>query len=121
MSNILAGLFGQHSDYKRLEQELEDSGFSDSEYIVYLTEDHHNSQYLASVEIKDNDLADNVRQIFGKNHAQKTYLFENMSIEQASYSNLRKYIDARSKAEIHDSPNVKIKQQHNGIDSEVKF
>jgi len=52
MSSILAGLFGPHSDYKKLEKEIEGLGFLDSEYIVYLSDDHHNSQYLASVEIK---------------------------------------------------------------------
>lgn len=120
MSNILTGLFESHSDYKRLENELETSGFENSDYIVYLTEDHHHSQYMASVEIKNNDQAQRAKDIFHQNSVLKTYLFENMNISQASYSNVKKYIDARSKAEIHSSPDVKIKVQHDGITSEVK-
>ncbi|MCX8524519.1 hypothetical protein OF897_11405 [Chryseobacterium formosus] len=120
MSSILAGLFGPNSDYKKLEKEIEDLGFLDSEYIVYLSDDHHNSQYLASVEIKNRDMTDKLRHIFSENHVHKTYLFENMSIDQASYSNLKRLIDARSKAEIHSSPDVRIKVQHDGMNSEVK-
>lgn len=120
MSSILAGIFAKHSDYKKLEQELEASGFLDSEYIVYLSDEHHNSQYLVSVEIKNKDFTDKTRQIFGENHVLKTFLFENMSINQASYSNLKRLIDARSKAEIHSSPDVRIKVQHDGMNSEVK-
>jgi CRISPR/Cas system-associated exonuclease Cas4 (RecB family) len=121
MSSILAGLFERHSDYKRLENELETSGFENSDYIVYLTEDHHQSQYMASVEIKDNEQAQKAHHVFHQNSVLKTYIFENMNIGQASYSNVKKYIDARSKAEIHNSPDVKKKSQHSGMDSEVKF
>lgn len=121
MSNILAGLFGHHSDYKKLEADLESSGFETSDYIVYLDDNHHNSQYLASVAVTDQSQTENAKNIFSLNSVLKTYLFENMSIDQAHYSNIKKYIDARSKAEIHDSPEVKIKASSNGIDSEVKF
>ena len=122
MSNILAGLFEHHSDYKKLETDLESFGFDNSDYIVYLNETTHNgSQYLASVVVKDNGQIDNAKNIFSQNSVLKTYLFENMGIEQAHYNNLKKYIDARSKAGIHNSPDVKIKASSNGIDSEVKF
>lgn len=120
MSSILTGLFEKHSDYKKLERELEASGFSDSEYIVYLNDDHHNSQYMVSVEIKDKSVTEKTKQIFTENHVMKTYLFENMSIDQASYGYLKRLIDVRCKAEIHSSPDVRIKAQHNGITSEVK-
>lgn len=121
MSSILAGLFERHSDYKRLENELENSGFENADYIVYLTEDHHHSQFMASVEIKDDEQAKKAHDVFHQNSVLKTYMFENMNISQASYNNVKKYIDARSKAEIHNSPDVKKKSQHSGMDSEVKF
>ncbi|CAD7816517.1 hypothetical protein CHRY9390_03185 [Chryseobacterium aquaeductus] len=120
MSNILAGIFDRHSDYKRLETELEASGFENSDYIVYITDEHHRSQYLVSVEIKDVEKGKTAQDIFLQNSVLKTYLFENMGIAQASYSTVKKYIDARSKAEIHNSPDVRIKVQHDGINSEVK-
>jgi len=120
MSSILAGIFAQHSDYKKLEQELEASGLSNSDYIVYLSDDHHNSQYTVSVEIKNRETNEKARHVFDKNDVLKTYFFENMSINQASYNNLKRLIDARCKAEIHSSPDVRIKVQHDGMNSEVK-
>ncbi|WP_292011203.1 hypothetical protein [Chryseobacterium sp.] len=119
MSNILAGLFEFHSDYKKLESDLENSGFENSEYIIYL-DNSHNTQYLASVAVKDLDQVDNAKHIFSQNAVLKTYMFENMGIEQANYDNLKKYIDARSRAEIHNSMNIKIKGSTEGINSEVK-
>ncbi|WP_336960037.1 hypothetical protein [Chryseobacterium contaminans] len=122
MSNILAGLFEHHSDYKKLESDLENSGIPSSDYIVYLNSEAGNdSQYLASVAVKDSSQADSARSIFMQNAVIKTYLFENMSIDQANYDTIKKYIDARNRAEIHNSPDIKIKTASDGMNSEVKF
>ncbi|SEM27022.1 hypothetical protein SAMN05421856_102110 [Chryseobacterium taichungense] len=120
MSNILAGLFEPHSDYKKLEADLENSGFGNSDYIVYLNEDNHHSPYIVSVAVKENQI-DNAKNVFSQNTVMKTYLFENMSIEQANYVDIKNYINVRNKAEIHNSPDVKIKGSTSGMDSEVKF
>jgi len=121
MSKILAGLFEPHSDYKKLETDLESLGFGNSEYIVYVNDAQHNTQYLASVAVHDNEQVENAQNIFNQNSVVKTYLFENMTIQQAEYHNIKRFIDARSKAEIHNSPDVKIKSSTQGIDSELKF
>jgi len=121
MSNILAGLFAHHSDYKKLEADLENSGFENSDYIVYLNNGSDSAQYLASVAVKDNNQTDNARNIFGENSVIKTYLLENMGIGQANYDNIKRFIDARNRAEIHNSLDVKIKASSSGMDSEVKF
>lgn len=120
MSNILAGLFQHHSDYKKLESDLENSGIPSSDYIIYLSSETSNAQYLASVAVKDNSQADSVRSIFTLNAVIKTYLFENMSIDEANYDTIKKYIDARNRAEIHNSPDIRIKTSTEGINSEVK-
>jgi hypothetical protein len=120
MSNILAGLFEHHSDYKKLETDLENSGFENSDYIVYLNEEDNHS-YIASVSVKDHEYVDIAKNIFTQNSVRKTYLFENMNIQDTSYGNLKKYIDARNRAEIHNSPDVRIKGSTTGMDSEVKF
>lgn len=120
MSNILAGLFEPHSDYKKLEADLEGSGFENSEYIVYLNEDNHHSPYIVSVAVKGHQI-DNARNVFSRNTVMKTYLFENMNLEQANYITLKNYISARNRAEIHNSPDVRIKGSTAGMDSEVKF
>ncbi|NIF06301.1 hypothetical protein F3J23_12715 [Chryseobacterium sp. Tr-659] len=121
MSNILAGLFEHHSDYKKLEGDLENSGFENADYIIYLNSDTNNAQYLASVTVKDNGQIDTARNVFVQNAALKTYLFENMSIREANYDTIKKYIDARNRAEIHNSPDIKIKTSSDGMNSEVKF
>lgn len=121
MSNILAGLFEHHSDYKKLEDDLENSGFQNSDYIIYINSENHSTQYLASVAVKDSSQIERARSVFTQNEVHKTYLFENMSIEQASYDTIKKYIDARNRAEIHNSPDIKIKTSSDGMNSEVKF
>lgn len=121
MSKILAGLFESRNDYKKLEKDLESSGFGNSEYIVYVDDSHNRPQYLASVAIKDGEQASNAQNVFTQNAVLKTYSFDNMSIDQADYQNIKRLIDARSKAEIHNSPDIKIKGSTSGIDSEVKF
>ncbi|MET3037118.1 hypothetical protein ABXT08_13490 [Chryseobacterium sp. NRRL B-14859] len=121
MSNILAGLFEHSSDYKKLEDNLENSGFQNSDYIIYINNENHGNQFLASVAVKDSSQAEIARSIFTQNEVLKTYLFENMSIDQASYDTLKKYIDARNRAEIHNSPDIKIKTSSDGMNSEVKF
>ncbi|WP_374459535.1 hypothetical protein [Chryseobacterium taeanense] len=119
MSNVLAGLFEPHSDYKKLEADLESSGFQNSDYIVYLNEENH-SPYIVSVAVKDHEI-DSARSILDKNTALKTYLIENMNLEQANYTYIKNYIHVRNKAEIHNSPDVRIKGSTSGMDSEVKF
>lgn len=120
MVNILAGLFEHQSDYKKLEEDLESSGFGNSDYIVYLNERSQYSPYFVTVEVKDDQIA-NARDVFSQNTALKTYLLENMSLEQASYKDIKNYITIANKAEIHNSPNVRIKGSSSGMDSEVKF
>ena len=63
MSHILAGVFGHHSDYKKLESDLENSGFGTSDYIVYLNDGSGNSQYLASVTVNDLNQIDLARKL----------------------------------------------------------
>lgn len=121
MSTIITGVFQRHSDYKRLEIELEMAGFDNADYIVYITEDHHESPYMTSVQILNQMQESNARRVFAENSVLKTYQFENMSISEASYPKLKKYIDAKNKSEIHPSPDFKFKSATEGMDSEVKF
>ncbi|KQR94838.1 hypothetical protein ASG01_02945 [Chryseobacterium sp. Leaf180] len=120
MADILAGIFERNSDYKRLEMELESAGKQDSDYIVYLNDDH-SSQYMATVQVQSVTEAEEIGRIFSENSVVKSYYIENMNIREASYDTVKKFINTRSKAEIHNSPDVKIKTPNDGMDSEVKF
>lgn len=120
MSNILTGVFTHESDYKKLEADLEQSGFDNSDYIVYLLDDSH-SPRLVSVAVHDAVRTELAGSIFSSHGAVKTYLIDNMSIHQADYQTVKRFIDSHNRAEIHNSPDVKIKGATDGMDSEVKF
>lgn len=120
MSSILTGIFTSNSDYKRLENELETAGFDSNTYIVYLEDGNNHSQYMASVETNNELQIDTVKNIFNLNSVLKTFTFQNMSISEAKYEDLKKHISVTCKSEIHSSPNLKKKILHTGIDSEVK-
>ncbi|AJW62137.1 hypothetical protein OZ664_06100 [Elizabethkingia sp. HX WHF] len=120
MSNIITGLFNNQRDYKKLETDLENSGFSNSDYIVYLNEDV-NANYMASVVIKTDSEAEKAKLVFDQNNVLKVYWFENMTIDDAkSYENLKKEIDVRNKYQIHSFPDLKFKSSSEGMGSEVK-
>ena len=121
MSHIIAGLFEHRSDYKKLESDLENSGFENEDYMIYLNNDSNNSQYMASVTVKDIDQIDLARNVFIQNAALKSYLFENMNINETNYDTIKRYIDVRNRAEIQNSPDIKIKTSSDGMNSEVKF
>ncbi|WP_294249862.1 hypothetical protein [uncultured Chryseobacterium sp.] len=120
MSNVLAGIFNYGNDYKNLEADLEQSGFDNSDYIVYLNEGSHAPQ-LVSVAVRDAAQAEHAGSIFSSHGALKTYLIDNMSIHQADYQTVKRFIDSHNRAEIHNSPDVKIKGATDGMDSEVRF
>ena len=121
MPTIITGVFQKHSDYRRLEIELEMAGFQNEDYIVYITEDHHNLPYMTSVQITNQADEAKARKVFGENSVLKTYVIDDMSIGEASYPIVKKYIDTKNKTEIHASPDLKFKGATEGMDSEVKF
>ncbi|MGX9984813.1 hypothetical protein [Soonwooa purpurea] len=121
MSSIITGLFTNQSNYGGLEKDLEAKGISSSRYIVYLDKNNLNN-YAASVEVEDDVEAEKVSEVFNKNEVKKTYLFNNMTIKDATnYDDLKKTIERRAAAEIPNTPDVKIKETDSGIDSQVKF
>lgn len=106
---------------KKLEADLENSGFENSDYMVYLNGEDSNSQFLVSVALKSNEQTAHAQNIFLKNNVLKTYIFDNMGIKQSDYMTIKRLINARNKAEIHNAPDVKIKGSTAGMDSEVRF
>ncbi|SKB74878.1 MULTISPECIES: hypothetical protein [Soonwooa] len=121
MASIITGLFNNHSNYKTLESDLENAGIDGSQYIVYLnnSSDEH---FSASVQVRDDAHADSVSEIFNKNDVNKTYLFNNMTIQEASnYEDLKKRIEVLAAAQIPNTPDINIKETDSGIDSQVKF
>ncbi len=111
MSHILAGLFDHHSDYKKLESDLENSGFENEDYMVYLNSDSNHSQYLASVTVNDNSQIDLARNIFVQNAALKSYLFENMNIGEMNYDTIKNTLMQGIGPKFITAPILKSKHQ----------
>lgn len=121
MASIYTGLFSISHEHKKLERDLEDSGFSDSDYVVFLN-NNGTSQYVASVSVKDQSQTQLASKIFERNRATKTFLFNDAEHKDLySYPTIKNWMDARSKAEIQETPSLRIKTSSSGIDSEVKF
>ena len=117
MASIYTGLFDSSYEYKKLESDLENSGFNQSDYIVFIDNDGI-AEFVASVSIKDNSQAEIANEIFLKNHAIKTFLIDNTDLnEMSSYSNIRKWISVHSKAEVVKAPILKIKYSTKGIET----
>ncbi|WP_300674850.1 hypothetical protein [Soonwooa sp.] len=120
MASIITGLFNNHSNYKTLENDLENAGIENSQYIVYLNNsgDEH---FSASVQVRDDAHADSISEIFNRNDVNKTYLFNNMTIEEASnFEDLKKRISVLANAQVPTTPDVNIKGTSSGMDSQVK-
>ncbi|MBQ0152656.1 MAG: hypothetical protein KBS61_07160 [Chryseobacterium sp.] len=100
--------------------ELETLGVNHSQYIVYLNNGNNHSSYMASVEIQDPNQTEKVQNLFAHNSVLKTYIFDNMNIKEATYDEVKKLISVKCKSEIQNSPNLKKKEMHFGINSEVK-
>lgn len=117
MGNIIVGLMTQQNDYQNLIKELEQSGFDDSEYIIYHTESGENNTFLASIAANNEYQKQKAEDIFIKQKAIKYYYFHNTDIgEKMPYDILKKKISIRAKSEIHPSLDIKHKSSHHGLD-----
>lgn len=121
MANVYTGLFNNAHEYKKLERDLEDSGFRDSDYIVYINNDG-NAQYVASVSVKNERQSEIAAEVFSKNQVVKTFTINNTDLnEMRDFEDVRKFITVHSKAEISQSPNLRIKSANKGIDPNLSF
>ncbi|WP_312324324.1 hypothetical protein [Soonwooa sp.] len=121
MGNIIVGLMSQQNDYQNLRFELEESGFRDSDYIIYLN-NGENDSFWASISANNDQQKNKGEEILKKLDAKKSYYFKNVDIEDAkSFDALKKEIGIRAKSEIHPSPDIRHRTPHHGLNSEIKF
>lgn len=119
MGNIIVGLMTQQNDYQNLIKELEQSGFEDSDYIIYHNESGENNTFLASIAANNEHQKQKAEDIFIKQKAIKSYYFHNTDIkEEMPYDMLKKEISIRAKSEIHPSLDIKRKTSNHGLDIE---
>lgn len=122
MSNIIAGLFNQNVEYKVLEADLENAGFSSQDYLIYINDDNDRDHFMASVEVNNENAKNAVDEIFAQNDVTNSYEIENWNIQDAkNYDALREHINVISRTEIKEAAPVDIKSTGDGLDTEVKF
>lgn len=123
MSKVITGMFPQNINHLDLEKTLETAGITNDRYVVYLHDQNDNyNYYLTSVKTGNNHSEDHVRKLLVDNGAFKTYDFEDIDIKNpASYVEIQNTILAHSRAEIFESPEIRKHNNHEGLDSEVKF
>ncbi len=142
MASIITGLFSSQNQSKKISEDLENSGFGDSDYIMYLHDNHipkevktsiwqyffkdsaklEDESLVISVKVKDSYTKEKVEEIFADNNAVHQNYYENIRFEDAkSLQYLKRIISLRAKSEIFSSPEIRHRGQSQGINSEVFF
>lgn len=142
MASIITGSFESQSQSKEISQDLENAGFKDSDYIIYLHDERITKeiktsiwQYLfkdktkldddslvVSVKVKGPEEIEKVNEVFSKNKSVHQNYIEHIKFDNAkSLDYLRRIVSLRAKAEIYNSPNITYRGQSSGMNAEVLF
>ncbi|WP_417431707.1 hypothetical protein [Halpernia sp.] len=142
MSSIITGLFKSQSQSTEISQDLENAGFPENNFIIYLhdkpiSEEVKTSIWrsffgdntkvadeslVVSVKVKDADSKEKVTQIFKDNDCIHQNYIENIKFRDArSLQFLKRIVAIRARALISSSPEIKRRGQNEGINSEVFF
>ncbi|MBC7555961.1 MAG: hypothetical protein H7195_03255 [Chryseobacterium sp.] len=142
MASIITGLFKSQSQAKKISDDLENAGFSETNFIVYLHENHipkevkthvwqsffkdntklDNESLVVSVKVKAQDSQEKIKHIFNENDAIHQNYIENIKFKDAkSLQYLKRVVSLRAKSLIYSTPKIKHRSQNNGINSEVIF
>ena len=142
MASIITGLFNSQDQSQAIGQDLENAGFQDSDFIIYLHDEKvskeiktsiwqyffkdktklEDDSLVVSVKVKTPEQIAEAKKVF-KNHSciHENY-FENIKFSDArSLDYLKRIVSLRAKAAIYNSPNVKYRGQSAGMNAEVLF
>lgn len=142
MASIITGLFKSQSQAAAITKDLDDSGFEQNNYILYLHEKPiskevktslwqsffgdntklENDSLVVSVKVPGPNSRERVTEIFQNNQCVYQNYVENIKFQDAkSLQMLKRIVSLRAKAHIFDIPANKRREQHNGMNSEVFF
>ena len=146
MTTIIIGLFPTQDDAKDLASDLENFGFYNEDYIVYLNKAEEQKtafwktlfggrtpqfntkatdKLIASVSIKNEEQLNIAKQIFANFNVVQTYEFDDITILEAqSLDYLKAKVALRAKSEVYTSmiSNKNAAQKmHSGSKSEYAF
>ena len=144
MSYTIVGLFSSQNQAKEVSNSLENKGFKDTDYIVYLTENAPKEKQslwkriftkeideeaikvdslIISVAINDNTELDSAKSAFTENSAVNIYILDDVSFDEAKdLDYIKKVVGIKAKIQIYTMPDIKTSNSdlHTGINSEVK-
>lgn len=142
MATIITGLFKSQSESHAIAKDLENAGFSNSEYITYVHDRHipkevktsiwqyffkdkttlEDDSLVVSVKIKTPEQMEIVKKVFSNNDCIHENYFQNIKFREArSLEYLKKIVSLRAKAEIYKPLDNNHRGQSEGINAEVVF
>ena len=142
MASIITGLFKSQSQSRKISEDLENAGFADGDFIMYLHDNHitkeikttiwrsffkdrtklEDESLVVTVKAKEPEAQEKVKQIFADNGAIHQNYIENIKFKDAqSLQYLKRIVSLRAKSQIFSSPDVRRPGQHSGMSSEVTF
>lgn len=142
MASIITGLFKSQRQSTKISKDLEDAGFQDNDFIMYLHEEPiskeiktsiwqsffkdntklEDESFVVSVKVKESEAQEKVKQIFADNDAIHQNYIQNIKFKDAeSLQYLKRIVSLRAKSHIYSSPEIRRREQARGINSEVFF
>lgn len=142
MASIVTGLFESQSQSKKISEDLENAGFHDEDYIMYLHEGNiskevktsvwqslfkdntklEDDSLVVSVKIKEPACKEKVTKVFEENNIVHQNYIENIKFKDArSLQYIKRIVSLRAKSEIYSSPQIRQRGSSEGLNSEVLF
>lgn len=142
MSSIITGLFRSQRQAAAIATDLDNAGFAENNYIIYLHEKPISKETKTSLwqsffgdntELEDESLVvsvkvpgpksrEIVKQVFQNNQCIHQNYIENIKFKDAqSLQLLKRIVSLRAKSHISSAPVIKRRAQNNGMNSEVFF
>lgn len=118
MANIVAGYFDKSIDRKKVEDAIENNGFSESEYIVYVNDNAES--YLVSIFTDSEDKKNKANSIFKELQSSRSYEFTDVA-QNLSYEDLKKLIEIKAKSQVQSFSGISDKGASEGMNDEVAF
>lgn len=119
MSTILVGQFTAQSNKKEIEKDLESTGLTENDFVVYVQGE--DSEFIVSAKVANEAQKDSIKNIYEQNKASGVYDFAHMNFESTSYKDIKEGIKVRAKAQIKDVGGINKPNVDHGIDDEVNI
>ena len=142
MATIITGLFKSQKQSSKISEDLENAGFKDSNFIMYLHDKPVSKEikttiwrsfFKDNIQLEDDSLVVSVKisnpeekavasQIFKLNDAIHQNFIENIKFSDVQTLNyIKRIVSVRAKSAIYSTPEIRHRGAKGGINSEVFF